>query len=202
MRRAWVLPSSEPAKRGQSARGVFREAVPAALRKERRPGAASESPWPGSLERLWCVAPFSCARRSFMALISCPECERQVSDRAQACPQCGYPLSSTAERGSTNAGGMALTNCPECKREVSDRAAVCPHCGFPISSTAERQATNAGTRNRQAGLLEDVETGVDAGMDWMSRATATFLGTLLAIIVFVVLSCFCLQQFLISLGKH
>jgi len=27
-----------------------------------------------------------------MALINCPECNREVSDRATTCPQCGYPL--------------------------------------------------------------------------------------------------------------
>lgn len=27
-----------------------------------------------------------------MALIACPECLRQVSDRATTCPECGYPL--------------------------------------------------------------------------------------------------------------
>ena len=27
-----------------------------------------------------------------MALIKCPECERDVSDKADACPQCGYPV--------------------------------------------------------------------------------------------------------------
>ncbi len=27
-----------------------------------------------------------------MALIKCPECGREVSDRAQACPQCGCPI--------------------------------------------------------------------------------------------------------------
>ena len=31
-----------------------------------------------------------------MALISCPECGKEVSDRAPACIQCGYPLSSAA----------------------------------------------------------------------------------------------------------
>lgn len=29
-----------------------------------------------------------------MALISCPECKRMVSDRAEACIHCGYPLSA------------------------------------------------------------------------------------------------------------
>ena len=31
-----------------------------------------------------------------MALISCPECGKEVSDRAPACIHCGYPLSSAA----------------------------------------------------------------------------------------------------------
>ena len=29
-----------------------------------------------------------------MPLISCPECGKQISDSATACPHCGYPLSS------------------------------------------------------------------------------------------------------------
>ena len=32
-----------------------------------------------------------------MALIKCPECERDVSSKATACPSCGYPLSPTAQ---------------------------------------------------------------------------------------------------------
>ncbi len=27
-----------------------------------------------------------------MALLPCPECRRQISDQAEACPQCGYPM--------------------------------------------------------------------------------------------------------------
>lgn len=27
-----------------------------------------------------------------MALINCPECNAQVSDKAEACPRCAYPL--------------------------------------------------------------------------------------------------------------
>ena len=28
-----------------------------------------------------------------MALIKCPECGREISDRALSCPNCGYPIS-------------------------------------------------------------------------------------------------------------
>lgn len=33
-----------------------------------------------------------------MSLISCPECARQISDRALACPGCGYPVTGDAAR--------------------------------------------------------------------------------------------------------
>ena len=28
-----------------------------------------------------------------MALIKCPECGKEVSDKADSCPECGYPIS-------------------------------------------------------------------------------------------------------------
>ncbi|MBB4302332.1 putative paraquat-inducible protein A [Rhodobium orientis] len=37
-----------------------------------------------------------------MALITCPECDRQVSDRAGACPQCGAPVHLPAKRARSN----------------------------------------------------------------------------------------------------
>lgn len=27
-----------------------------------------------------------------MALIKCPECEKEISDKAVSCPNCGYPM--------------------------------------------------------------------------------------------------------------
>jgi len=43
-----------------------------------------------------------------MALIACPECKQQISDKAYACPGCGYPLSSAAKR-SVGWSGVAHT---------------------------------------------------------------------------------------------
>lgn len=34
-----------------------------------------------------------------MAMIKCPECGREVSSRANACPYCGYPISRQASNG-------------------------------------------------------------------------------------------------------
>ena len=29
-----------------------------------------------------------------MALINCPECKKEISDKVKACPNCGFPLST------------------------------------------------------------------------------------------------------------
>ena len=31
-----------------------------------------------------------------MALVKCPDCGKQVSDKAQTCPDCGYPIQEVA----------------------------------------------------------------------------------------------------------
>lgn len=36
-----------------------------------------------------------------MALISCPECDRSVSDQADACPGCGHPVRANGSAGSS-----------------------------------------------------------------------------------------------------
>lgn len=33
-----------------------------------------------------------------MALMKCPECGLQVSDKALACPHCGYPLDNAVKK--------------------------------------------------------------------------------------------------------
>ncbi len=32
-----------------------------------------------------------------MALINCPECNKQISDKAECCPHCGFPIDSISE---------------------------------------------------------------------------------------------------------
>ena len=33
-----------------------------------------------------------------MALIQCPECRNDVSDKAETCPRCGYPIRKKREK--------------------------------------------------------------------------------------------------------
>ena len=46
-----------------------------------------------------------------MVLMVCPECNGKVSDKAIACPACGYPMQSTLSRGTwvQTIGGVAGT---------------------------------------------------------------------------------------------
>lgn len=47
-----------------------------------------------------------------MSLIKCPECGKQVSDQANACPDCGYPIKANNTKGKVAikiANGLAGT---------------------------------------------------------------------------------------------
>lgn len=61
-----------------------------------------------------------------MALITCPECEGMVSDRAKACPHCGFVLESS--------------RCPECGAKVTADAQTCTACGFPLKQAQPQAA--------------------------------------------------------------
>ena len=56
-----------------------------------------------------------------MAMISCPNCGKQISDKATMCVHCGYSLVEAPK-----------ITCPECGAELSGGVNVCPSCGCPI----------------------------------------------------------------------
>lgn len=41
-----------------------------------------------------------------MALITCPECGKQISDQAEACPNCGYPLKKQTVSVASHGNGL------------------------------------------------------------------------------------------------
>lgn len=55
-----------------------------------------------------------------MALISCPECGAEVSDRAAACPHCGCPLTRTVPASSAAAYRYPCPFCDEGFDEGTD----------------------------------------------------------------------------------
>lgn len=57
-----------------------------------------------------------------MALIACPNCGKQISDRALKCPACGMELPKSTS-----------LQCEECGAELPEGATECPACGCPVS---------------------------------------------------------------------
>lgn len=71
-----------------------------------------------------------------MALIHCPECQREVSTEARTCPQCAYPDPG----GQVKHNGRepsALIPCPDCGGRISKHAKQCPHCGCPLNTGSQ-----------------------------------------------------------------
>ena len=76
-----------------------------------------------------------------MALISCPECQKEVSTHALACPQCALPFPGKQTPGVGQAG-TKLHACPDCGCPVSKQAQTCPHCGVPLEEEQRSLPTN------------------------------------------------------------
>lgn len=53
-----------------------------------------------------------------MALIKCKECNNEISDKAEVCPNCGCNV-------------VTSIICDECGGNYSSTEAVCPSCGYP-----------------------------------------------------------------------
>jgi len=66
-----------------------------------------------------------------MALVPCPECQKEVSTHALACPQCALPFPGKQACGLGQAG-TKLHSCPDCGCPVSKQAQTCPHCGVTL----------------------------------------------------------------------
>lgn len=60
-----------------------------------------------------------------MALIKCPECQSEVSDKAKTCPKCGYPIDEIAKNEPSSTG---MNICPKCGKIIAGKE-KCPDCG-------------------------------------------------------------------------
>lgn len=63
-----------------------------------------------------------------MALIKCPECGNEISDKASACPNCGCPASEWSEITDSK----EPERCPYCGSENIGEDGYCEECGMKI----------------------------------------------------------------------
>lgn len=62
-----------------------------------------------------------------MAIIKCPECGHQISDKAPTCPSCGVEIAGN------------VTRCPKCGEVYLNNEEWCPHCHYHADSRTEVQ---------------------------------------------------------------
>lgn len=70
-----------------------------------------------------------------MAIIKCPECGHQISDKAPVCPNCGVEIAGK------------VTKCPFCGEVYFNDEAACPHC--------HKQTLNHNEDGQQSGIYRD-----------------------------------------------
>lgn len=61
-----------------------------------------------------------------MAMITCPNCGEQVSDKAKSCVHCGVSLQPEEKMV-----------CEECGTELEEGMEICPSCGCPVKKSRE-----------------------------------------------------------------
>ncbi len=65
-----------------------------------------------------------------MAMITCPNCSEEISDKAKTCVHCGTVLIPEEKR-----------YCVDCGAELDEGASVCPKCGCPVEDMSITEAT-------------------------------------------------------------
>ena len=69
-----------------------------------------------------------------MALIECPSCGKQISDKATQCPSCGY-------KNENQACYVKDLKCEECGAVLKPDDIMCPICGCPVEKTVAEDQT-------------------------------------------------------------
>ena len=72
-----------------------------------------------------------------MALINCPNCGKEVSDKAKACPNCEHKLIENVDEKKES-----IIICDDCGFEIPLDNEACPNCGCPISTEGEANSNS------------------------------------------------------------
>lgn len=85
-----------------------------------------------------------------MSLIKCPECNKEISDKAKTCPNCGYPINSntkykiiiTGYHDTDISAYAGLTETFNIKLEYSEAMDIFNNCPYTIAEYDTLEETN------------------------------------------------------------
>lgn len=84
-----------------------------------------------------------------MALITCPECGKEVSDKAASCPNCGTPLNNAKNK----------KYCQHCGELIDKDCIVCPKCGKQVGNIGNAEKNIVINNNNSASSVVYSNTG-------------------------------------------
>lgn len=111
-----------------------------------------------------------------MAMIKCNECQKEMSDLAEKCPNCGCP-------------NKPKKVCPECNESMDMTCSTCPKCGYVFKTTSNNSNTSGAAKSKMAAGLLGIFLGAFGVHNFYLGYTGKAVGQLLI----TVLSCFFLS---------
>ena len=100
-----------------------------------------------------------------MALIKCPECGKEISDKAKKCIHCGKVFIE-GKKGNDD------IKCDECGAILTETDEICPNCGCPVEKK----------RNTEESKVQQVEV---ASIKMTTKTKKIIISILIVIILFV-----------------
>ena len=88
-----------------------------------------------------------------MALMNCPKCGNEISDKATACPKCGKKFEQKNKE----------LMCPECGKELEKGTNTCSFCGCPIGEQLQKvEVTKIALDKKKIIIMISVVIGIIA----------------------------------------
>ena len=103
-----------------------------------------------------------------MALITCPECGKEISDQASVCPNCGAPV--------------AKKFCQHCGEQIDKDCVICPKCGKQVQESGQsnvvinNSASSSSSASSSASSAYNRYRTKVAKNKWVSLILCIFLG--------------------------
>lgn len=137
-----------------------------------------------------------------MALIECPDCRSRISDRAESCPKCGFPIVSYyQENEDTASAGLDQMTPSDDKPIIENRDA------FYTEEITDQQATffsdRYGEKKRLQDILETARgTGIKA-LEWAKgfRGTKRIKGILILVTACLLIICIIFITIILVTGE-